>query len=102
MRLIYLYHPDEPLRGSIAPGTLPRQDLATHGVVALQLRQRHVDGARRSESVRSLELRNSDVPVPMVGKSLKWCRFFEMSDFNQKHHMIKVSLAFRWPYVNIN
>lgn len=94
MRLIYLYHPDEPLHGSVAPGSLPRQDMAAHGVIAMQLTQRHydADAGRRPETVRSLELRNTEVPVPMVGKSLKWCRFFEMSDFAQKHHMIKVSL----------
>lgn len=91
MRLVYMYHPDEPLRGSITPGSLPRQDLVTQGVVALQLRQRHVEAAHRPETVRSLELRNSDVKVPAVGKSMKWCRFFEMSHFGQKHHMIKVS-----------
>lgn len=95
MRLIYLYHRDEPLRGSVAPGTLPRQDLATHGLVPLQLRQRHVDARHGAETVRALELRNADVPVPMVGKSIKWCNFFEMSDFAQKHHMIKVSVILK-------
>lgn len=86
MRVMYVYNQVDPRVGFVG------DDLeVTKGLIALQLLQRHVDVGHRSESVRALELRNSNVPVSMVSKSMKWCRFFEMSDFDQKHHMIRVS-----------
>lgn len=38
----------------------------------------------------SLELRNQDVELPQADDTRFWCKVFELQDFRQKHHLIKV------------
>lgn len=93
MRIIYMYHHDDPEHGSVVPGSLPNPQLAFQGYVPLTLTQRPHDEQRNqdpSRYVQTLEIRNQDVKLPQDDDTLYWCNVFEMQQFRQKQHLIKV------------
>ena len=100
MRILYMYHAKDPLHGSIIPGSLPNPQLAYKGYVPLTLTQRFHDETRTIASsagankVNTIHLRNNNVKLPMHDDTLFWCKVFELKDFHQKHHIIKVSSIF--------
>lgn len=117
MRVIYMFHADEPARGSVLPGSLPNPAAAYRGYVPLTLTQRTTaaDAQHHSKSngdnndasqmrhsgsdatssappEHTLELRNQDVELPRADETRFWCKVFELQDFRQKQHLIKVRL----------
>lgn len=105
MRIIYMYHPRDPERGSVLPGSLPNPQYAFKGYVPLCLTQRtQYDEQRSYEFIvqnqnvnrpNTMELRNQDVELPQdADESKYWCKVFELGDFRQKHHIIKVIIVF--------
>lgn len=103
MRIIYMYHSRDPLHGSILPGSLPNPKHAFKGYVPLCLTQRTQYDEQRSYEfivqntntdrpiINTMELRNQDVELPQdADESKYWCKVFELNDFRQKQHLIKV------------
>lgn len=106
MRLIYMYHPNEPRFGAIVPGSLPQPHLAYRGAVPLQLLQRMPrqtnapsstaggDDSDTDEPLRRISLLNEAVPMPLYEERLHWCRVFELPDFRPKHHLVRYEPSF--------
>lgn len=102
MRVIYMYHQSDPEHGSVAAGSLPNPQAAYKGYIPLSLTQRLHDESRSSAnmdygnkapvvpSVYTMELRNQDVTLPQVDDTQFWCKVFEVQQFRQKQHLIKV------------
>lgn len=107
MRIIYMYHENEPVHGSVVPGSLPSPQLAFKGYIPLSLTQRAHDEQRHTDDVSSsssssnnsrgkfmtntMELRNEDVTLPEANdETLYWCKVFELPARSQKQHLIKV------------
>lgn len=93
MRVVYMYHQDDPQHGSVVPGSLPNPQLAFKGYIPLSLLQRAHDEQRSFEmanKVHSIELRNEDVTLPEFDETLHWCNVFDLIDIRQKQHIIKV------------
>lgn len=105
MRIIYMYHENEPVHGSVVPGSLPGPLLAFKGYIPLSLTQRTHDEQRRTDDVsgngsssrgkfmtNTMELRNEDVTLPESNdETLYWCKVFDLPARSQKQHLIKVS-----------
>lgn len=93
MRIIYMYHEDEPRHGSVIPGSLPNPQLAFKGYIPLSITQRTQDEQRTVDpsKIQSIEIRNQDAKLPFGDDTLYWCKIFEMENFNQKQHLIRVS-----------
>lgn len=98
MKILFMYHEDEPKRGSVQKGSLPRPAAAFKKVRPLFLTQRsYHDRLQLSsvkEKIQTLELRNQDVQLPQSEGSLHWCRIFKLGDITQKHHIIKFEPVF--------
>jgi hypothetical protein len=96
MRVIFMYWPEEPRNGATLPGTLPKPLEAYRGSKSLFLTQRSSQSTpgKTDENVRTIELKNEDVELPHNDDTLYWCKVFKMNDFEQKHHIIRVSF---WP-----
>lgn len=111
MRVIYMYHSDDPENGAIGPGSLPNPQLAYKGSVPLSLTHRlHGEPPRNQPTISSelnsntnrpimmqtivntMELRNQDVTLPHDDDTQFWCKIFEMQNFRLKQHLIKVYL----------
>lgn len=93
MRVVYMYHQDDPQHGSVVPGSLPNPQLAFKGYIPLSLLQRAHDeqkGFEMANKVHSIELRNEDVTLPEFDETLHWCNVFDLNDIRQKQHIIKV------------
>lgn len=123
MRVVYMYDRDEPVHGSIVPGSLPNPQQAYKGYVPLLITQRMHDEALAapvssltsrnmlvdaaaaagnsnnnnivmSHQLHIFEALNEDVRLPQGDDTLYWCKVFEFEDFNQKQHLVKVSAKF--------
>lgn len=95
MRLLYMYHAQDPPHGSVRPGTLPdpaRAFRPYRPMVLMQRAQLQLPSPH-DERVRVLELRNEDVELPGGDTPLFWCKMFKLEDINRKHHLIRVSRA---------
>lgn len=93
MRLLYMYHAQDPPHGSVRPGTLPdpaRAFRPYRPMVLMQRAQLQLPSPH-DERVRVLELRNEDVELPGGDTPLFWCKMFKLEDINRKHHLIRVS-----------
>ncbi|XP_030078651.1 MOXD1 homolog 2 [Drosophila hydei] len=91
MRLLYMYHAQDPPHGSVRPGTLPDPERAFRPyrpMVLMQRAQLQLP-APHDERVRVLELRNEDVELPAGDTPLFWCKMFKLEDINRKHHLIR-------------
>ncbi|XP_037025440.1 MOXD1 homolog 2-like isoform X3 [Bradysia coprophila] len=100
MRVVYMYHQDDPLSGSVIPGSLPNPQLAFKGYIPLSLLQRAHDEQKSFEmanKVHSIELRNEDVTLPEFDETLHWCNVFDLNDIRQKQHIIKFEPVFESP-----
>lgn len=120
MRVIFMYDQDEPVKGSITPGSLPNPQTAYKGYKPLLITQRLHDGqlmASRnmlidasasatgnsnnnnivtSNQLHIFEALNEDVRLPQGDDTLYWCKVFEFEDFSQKQHLVKVSGRRGW------
>lgn len=86
-----MYHENEPKRGAVTPGSLPKPLEAYRGYRSLFLTQRVTqDSIRLDLKIRTLELRNQDVELPQNDATLYWCKIFKLTDINKKHHLVKV------------
>lgn len=112
-----MYHKDDPLHGSVVPGSLPSPQEAYKGYQPLLLTSRisddlpplspptsslvstsnnnnkNVDKSNRNNrdnKMHILEILNENVKLPTMD-TLYWCKVFEFRGFGQKHHLIKVS-----------
>lgn len=91
MRILFLYDENDPLNGSVGPGSLPNVDSAWRSAQSLVLIERGVQ-ASNAEKTRKLEFRNSGVELPYDDDTLIWCKFFKLDKMERKNHVIKVSL----------
>ncbi|EDW95510.2 uncharacterized protein Dyak_GE22605 [Drosophila yakuba] len=92
MRLLYMYHAQDPPHGSVRPGTLPDPAHAFRPyrpMVLMQRAQLPIPSPTHDERVRVLELRNEDVELPAGDLPLFWCKMFKLEDINRKHHLIR-------------
>ncbi|CAD7081233.1 unnamed protein product [Hermetia illucens] len=91
MRIIYMYHEDEPRHGSVVPGSLPDPLEAYREYRPLFLTEKYRIPPKpfKDERVRILELRNEDVELPRGDDTLFWCKMFKLEDINRKHHLIR-------------
>ncbi|XP_068142933.1 LOW QUALITY PROTEIN: MOXD1 homolog 2 [Drosophila tropicalis] len=90
MRLLYMYHAQDPPHGSVRPGTLPDPVRAFRPYRPMVLMQRaQLQLPSHDERVRVLELRNEDVELPGGDAPLFWCKMFKLEDINRKHHLIR-------------
>lgn len=105
MRVLIVYHADEPRAGSDThlPGSrLSDAQLAIRAVVPLQLTARTQGNsgsgverpAPNRQSVFAVDLRMDGVPLPQLGDALEWCRMFELGQFERKHHMVQYEPVF--------
>ena len=95
MRIIFMYHEDEPRRGSLLPGSLPNPMEAFKGARSLFLTQHlNHEAIRTDTKVKELQLRNQDVELPQGDDTLYWCKVFKLTDIDRKHHLIRVSEFF--------
>lgn len=119
MRVIYMYHQLEPVRGSITAGNLPDPAGAYRGYRSLFLTQTPTQATELADSftdpmkmaasaggvldfeaetatTTTLELRNVDVVLPSGDDTLYWCKMFKLADIEQKSHVIKVGTIQRY------
>ncbi|XP_001985145.3 MOXD1 homolog 2, partial [Drosophila grimshawi] len=91
MRLLYMYHAQDPPHGSLRPGTLPDpgQAFRPYRPMVLMQRAQLQLPTPHDERVRVLELRNEDVELPAGDTPLFWCKMFKLEDINRKHHLIR-------------
>ncbi len=104
MRVVYMYHQDDPKHGSVVPGSLPNPQLAFKGYIPLSLLQRAHDEQKSFEmanKVHSIELRNEDVTLPEFDETLHWCNVFDLNDIRQKQHIIKVCHLYTFVVSNV-
>ncbi|XP_059622696.1 MOXD1 homolog 2 [Phlebotomus argentipes] len=95
MRVIFMYHENEPRRGAVTPGSLPKPLEAYRGYRPLFLTQRvSQDAIKLDLKIRTLELRNQDVELPQSDTTLYWCKVFKLTDINKKHHLVKYEPVF--------
>jgi replication fork clamp-binding protein CrfC len=88
-----MYSNDEPKRGSVAPGSLPKPAEALKTSRSLYFGQRVIqDPSKYDSKTKVIELRNVDVELPQDGESLHWCKMFKLTDISKKHHLIHVSI----------
>lgn len=91
MRIVWAFHKDEPLGGSVGPKSLPQHDTGSRGTQSLYLVQRaDQDTPRPEETARVWELQNPAVEPPIPGETLYWCRVFRIPTITKKHHLIRV------------
>lgn len=87
-----MYHEDEPRFGSVIPGSLPNPQKAFKGYKPIYLTQKlHQNHINYDSDMRTVELRNQNVELPLGDDSTLWCKIFKLQDFNSKHHLVKVS-----------
>lgn len=92
MRVIYIYHDEEPRGSQYAPGSLPDPAEAFKQARSLFLTQRvNQSPIKLDARMKIMELRNQDVELPAEGYILHWCKVFKLNDINRKHHLIRVS-----------
>jgi hypothetical protein len=92
MRVVWAFHSDEPIGGSVGPKSLPQHDAEFRGTQSLYLVQRaDQDAPGPEETARIWELRNPPVEPPAPGENLYWCRIFRIPVLTKKHHLIRVS-----------
>ncbi len=97
MKIVFMYHDEEPKRGSVVKGSLPSPSEALKDVRPLLLTQRaHHDRLQltNNNEIHSMELRNQDVQLPRYEETMYWCRVFKLSDITHKHHIIKYEPVF--------
>lgn len=101
MRVVWAYHKEEPVGGSVGPGSLPQHDAQSHGTQSLYLVQRADQSLPGpEETTRIWELRNPAVKSPAPGETLYWCKVFRLPALPRKHHLIRVSVVDKNRYVN--
>ncbi|XP_062559085.1 MOXD1 homolog 2-like [Armigeres subalbatus] len=105
MRVIYMYHDEEPRGSQYAPGSLPDPAEAFKQARSLFLTQRvNQSPIKLDARMKIMELRNQDVELPSEGGTLHWCKVFKLSDINRKHHLIRYEPVFdsssSVPYLN--
>ncbi|XP_020714773.1 MOXD1 homolog 2 isoform X2 [Ceratitis capitata] len=93
MRILFLYDENDPLNGSVGPGSLPNVDSAWRSAQSLVLIERGVQ-ASNAEKTRKLEFRNSGVELPYDDDTLIWCKFFKLDKMERKNHVIKFEPIF--------
>lgn len=92
MRVIFMYHDEEPHGSSYTPGSLPDPAEAFKQARSLFLTQRVNQAPIKLDArMKIMELRNQDVELPRADNTLHWCKMFKLSDINRKHHLIRVS-----------
>ncbi|KAF2903719.1 hypothetical protein ILUMI_02456 [Ignelater luminosus] len=90
MRIVWAYHKEEPVGGSVGPGSLPQHDVESRGSQSLYLVQRaDQDAPSPEETAHVWELRNPAVESPAPGDTLYWCRVFRLPALSRKHHLIR-------------
>ncbi|XP_055600153.1 MOXD1 homolog 2-like, partial [Uranotaenia lowii] len=105
MRVIYMYHDEEPHGSSYTPGSLPDPAEAFKQARSLFLTQRvNQTPIKLDARMKIMELRNQDVELPQADHTLHWCKMFKLSDINRKHHLIRYEPVFdsssSIPYLN--
>ncbi|XP_053685805.1 MOXD1 homolog 2-like [Sabethes cyaneus] len=105
MRVIYMYHDEEPHGSSYTPGSLPDPAEAFKQARSLFLTQRVNQAPIKLDArMKIMELRNQDVELPRADNTLHWCKMFKLSDINRKHHLIRYEPVFdsasSVPYLN--
>lgn len=102
MRIVWAFHKDEPLGGSVGPKSLPQHDTGSRGTQSLYLVQRaDQDTPRPEETARVWELQNPAVEPPIPGETLYWCRVFRIPTITKKHHLIRVIYLSDCQYRNL-
>lgn len=121
MRIVYMYHEEDPLHGSIVPGSLPNPQQAFRGYRPLSITQRQQtidDNVSITEkSLLASSVWSPSAPTAPAASSpasaggnkvhiselrnddvklpamdtLFWCKVFEFQEFSQKQHLVKVS-----------
>lgn len=92
MRVIFMYHDEEPHGSQYTPGSLPDPAEAFKQARSLFLTQRvNQSPIKLDARMKIMELRNQDVELPQFTDTLHWCKMFKLSDINRKHHLIRVS-----------
>ncbi|XP_011297575.1 MOXD1 homolog 2 [Fopius arisanus] len=90
MQVVWQYHVEEPVS---AAGVLPPHG-AVRGSRPLYLVQRDSPPKRTSRNqevpaVKTWDVLNQQVKLPMEQDTLLWCRVVEMPQLDRKHHVIK-------------
>ncbi|XP_020297995.1 MOXD1 homolog 2 [Pseudomyrmex gracilis] len=91
MQVVWQYHVEEPVS---AAGILPDHG-AVRGSRPLYLVQRDAQPRRNSRNqesepqLKSWDILNKQVRLPMGQDTLLWCRVLEMPSINHKHHVVK-------------
>ncbi|GJQ70148.1 hypothetical protein Trydic_g22613 [Trypoxylus dichotomus] len=90
MRILWMFHQQEPVGGAVGPGSLPLHDLESHGIQSLYLVQRaDQDAPSPEEAVHVWEIRNPATVPPAPGDTLYWCRIVRLPALTDKHHLIR-------------
>lgn len=105
MRVIFMYHDEEPHGSQYTPGSLPDPAEAFKQARSLFLTQRvNQSPIKLDARMKIMELRNQDVELPQFTDTLHWCKMFKLSDINRKHHLIRYEPVFdsasSVPYLN--
>ncbi|EFA04095.2 MOXD1 homolog 2 [Tribolium castaneum] len=90
MRVVWAFHSEEPVGGSVGPNSLPQHDVEFRGTQSLYLVQRaDQEAPGPEETARIWELRNPAVEPPAPAENLYWCRVFKIPVITKKHHLIR-------------
>jgi hypothetical protein len=93
-RIVFMYSNEEPKRGNVAPGSLPKPAEALKASRLLYFGQlATTDSSKYDSKTKVIELRNVDVELPSDGESLHWCKMFKLTDITRKHHLIHVGIT---------
>uniref|UniRef100_A0A1I8P9N5 DOMON domain-containing protein n=1 Tax=Stomoxys calcitrans TaxID=35570 RepID=A0A1I8P9N5_STOCA len=101
MRVMFMYHDEDPSRGSSTPSALPNPLESWRPYRSVLLLQKPLTVLPRYEpSARILELRNQDVELPYGDDSQFWCTMFKLDKLDRKYHIIKYEPIFdsSWSY----
>lgn len=91
MRVMFMYHDEDPSRGSATPAPLPNTMEAWRPYRSVLLLQKTPSDLPRYEpTARILELRNQDVELPYGDDSQFWCTMFKLDKLDRKYHIVKV------------
>lgn len=99
MRILWMFHQQEPAGGAVGPGSLPLHDLESRGIQSLYLVQRaDQDAPSPEETIHIWEIRNPATAPPAPGDTLYWCRIVRLPALTDKHHLIRVRGAYNFTH----
>lgn len=90
---MFLHNENDPINGSVNPGTLPNIENAWHNPRSVVLIERSLEShVANLEKTHILEFRNTGVELPYDDGTMIWCKFFKLDQLERANHIVKVGM----------